>query len=67
MRADKGIFFLLLSIVCFYLVLEEIYGQKIVTSFVKAIIPKSTELDTDLRSSVHTSSGREHGGSGRQF
>lgn len=28
----------------------------------------NTELDPDLRSSVHTSSsGREHGGSGRKF
>lgn len=40
---DKGLFFLLLSIVCFYLVLDEIYGSKPISRFTVAIIPSAED------------------------
>ena len=40
---DKSIFFLLLSAVCFYIVLDEIYGTKLITKFVVAIIPSAED------------------------
>ena len=40
---DKGLFFLLMSITCFYLVLDEVYGQKPISKFTTAIIPNSKE------------------------
>lgn len=36
---DKGLFFLVLSLCCIYLVLDELYGKKIITNFVIKIIP----------------------------
>lgn len=38
---DKSIFFLLLSLICFYLVLDEVYGSKAVSRFTISIIPKA--------------------------
>ena len=40
---DKGIFFLVLAVVCFYLVLDQIYGNKAITKFTTAIIPSTEE------------------------
>ena len=60
---DKSVFFLLLSLICFYLVLDEVYGSKAISRFTVAIIPSAGE-----KSSEHESdSGREHGGGGLSF
>ena len=40
---NKGLFFMLLALICFYLVLDEIYGNKSISKFTKAIIPKSAD------------------------
>ena len=40
---DKTIFFLLLALVCFYLVLDEVYGNKAISKFTVAIIPSAKE------------------------
>ena len=61
---DKSVFFLLLSLICFYLVLDEVYGSKPISRFTVAIIPNAEEK----QSSVHESdSGNEHGGNGVGF
>ena len=36
---DKSIFFLLMGLICFYLVLAEVYGSMPISKFVLAIIP----------------------------
>lgn len=38
---NKGLFFMLLSLICFYIVLDEIYGKKMITQFTTAIIPNA--------------------------
>ena len=38
---NKGLFFMLLSLICFYIVLDEIYGNKMITKFTLAIIPSA--------------------------
>jgi len=38
---DKSVFFLLLSLICFYLVLDEVYGSKSISRFTTAIIPSA--------------------------
>lgn len=38
---DKGLFFLLLAMACFYLVLDEVYGAKPISKFTLAIIPSA--------------------------
>ena len=40
---DKGIFFLFLSLICFYIVLDEVYGSKAISKFVIAIIPSAED------------------------
>lgn len=40
---DKSLLFFIISLVCFWLVLDQIYGNKLVTQFVGNIIPKSEE------------------------
>lgn len=40
---DKSLFYLLLALVCFYLVLSEFYGDKYITSAVIKLIPKSED------------------------
>ena len=40
---DKSVFFLLLSLICFYLVLDEVYGSKAISRFTVAIIPSAEE------------------------
>lgn len=36
---DKSMVFLLLALICFFLVLSEFYGQKYISKFVTGIIP----------------------------
>ena len=38
---DKGLFFFVLSLICFYIVLGEVYGNKPITHFVLAIMPSA--------------------------
>lgn len=38
---DRSVFFLMLSLICFYLVLDEIYGAKAISKFTVAIIPSA--------------------------
>lgn len=38
---DKSIFFLIMSVICFYLVLDEVYGSKAISKFTVAIIPSA--------------------------
>lgn len=40
---DKGLFFFILSLLCFWVVLDEIYGHKLISQFVIAIIPSAKE------------------------
>lgn len=40
---DKSMFLLLLSLVCFYIVLDELYGKKLISQFVIAIIPSAED------------------------
>lgn len=40
---NKSIFFILLALICFYLVLDEVYGGKAVTKFTLAIVPSARE------------------------
>lgn len=40
---NKSVFFILLSLICFYLVLDEVYGGKAVTKFTLAIVPSARE------------------------
>lgn len=40
---DKSIFFLLMGLVCFYLVLAEVYGSMPISKFVLAIIPSAED------------------------
>lgn len=40
---DKSIFFLLLSLLCFYLVLAEVYGSMPISRFVISIIPSAED------------------------
>ena len=38
---DRSVFFLLLSLICFYLVLDEVYGNKPISAYTIAIIPSA--------------------------
>lgn len=38
---DKGLLFFVLSLICFWIVLGEIYGEKPITSFVLKLLPDS--------------------------
>lgn len=40
---NKSVFFILLALICFYLVLDEVYGGKAVTKFTLAIVPSARE------------------------
>lgn len=40
---DKSIFFLVLAVACFYLVLDEVYGNKAISKFTTAIIPSAED------------------------
>mgnify|MGYP003297217696 CR=1 FL=1 len=40
---DRSIFFLLLALICFYLVLDEVYGNKPISKFTVAIIPSAED------------------------
>ena len=39
--ADKGVFFLLLSLALLWLVLDEFYGNHLITNFISAMIPSA--------------------------
>lgn len=38
---DKGLFFLVLSLLCFWLVLDEFYGNGYISKFIVTMIPKA--------------------------
>ena len=40
---DKGLFLLVLSLLCFWLVLDEFYGKHYITNFIVALIPNAKE------------------------
>lgn len=40
---DKGLFFLVLSFSCIWLVLDQVYGNKLITQFVENILPSSSK------------------------
>lgn len=40
---DKSLFFVVLSLGCFWLVLDEFYGKNLVSKFVVKMIPKAEE------------------------
>ena len=40
---DKGLFYLVLALICFWLVLDEVYGNQYISKFIVKIIPKAEE------------------------
>ena len=38
---NRGLVFILLSLICFYIVLDEVYGNKMITKFTTSIIPNA--------------------------
>ena len=40
---DKSLFMLILSLCCFWLVLDEIYGHSYITQFITKILPSAEE------------------------
>ena len=38
---DKAVFYLILSLVCFWLVLDEFFGKHMITNFIVAMIPSA--------------------------
>ena len=40
---DKGLFLLVLSLLCFWIVLDEFYGKHYITNFIAALIPSAKE------------------------
>ena len=42
---DKGIFFLVISLGCFWLVLDEFYGKNLITKFITKMIPNAKESE----------------------
>lgn len=40
---DKGLFFLILSFVCFWLVLDQVFGNKLIEQFVGNILPSTSK------------------------
>lgn len=40
---DKGLFLLVLSLLCFWVVLDEFYGKHYITNFIVALIPNAKE------------------------
>ena len=40
---DKSLFYFVLSLVCFWLVLDEFFGKKLITKFIVAMIPSAKE------------------------
>ena len=40
---DKSLFFLVLALICFWLVMNEFYGSRLITQFITTLIPKAQE------------------------
>lgn len=40
---DKSLFFLVMALICFWLVLDEFYGQNLVSRFIVRMIPKAED------------------------
>ena len=40
---DKSLFFLIMSLACFYLVLDEFYGRNYISQFIVKMIPKAED------------------------
>ena len=40
---DNTLFFLVLSLLCFWLVLDEFYGHKYISQFIVKMIPKAED------------------------
>lgn len=45
---DNSLLFLILSFGCFWLVLDEVYGSKLITQFVAMILPNTSLKDAIL-------------------
>lgn len=43
---DKGLFFLILSFVCFWLVLDQVFGNKLIEQFVGNILPSTSKSNS---------------------
>lgn len=43
---DKTFFFLILALSCFWLVLDEFYGKKLISKFITNIVPNATDNKT---------------------
>ena len=42
---DKGLLCFFFAMVCFFLVIDELYGRKGISNFIGIIIPKAKEKD----------------------
>lgn len=51
---DKGLFFLTLSFIAFWLILDQIFGNKLIEQFVTNILPSTKKSDTSNTSSTTT-------------
>lgn len=40
---DKSLFFLIMALICFWLVLDEFYGQNRISQFIVKMIPKAED------------------------
>ena len=40
---DKGLFYLVLALLCFWLVLDEFYGKRYITNFIVELIPSAKQ------------------------
>ena len=60
---NKTMLFLIMGMGFFWLALDQVYGKRLLSQFVVAIIPAADETVT-----THTSaSGQTHGGGGSSF
>lgn len=41
--ADKSLMFFLIALVCFWLVLDEFYGRKLISQFILKLLPSAKE------------------------
>lgn len=40
---DKGLFLFVLSLICFWVVLDEFFGKHLITNFITTMIPSAKE------------------------
>ena len=50
---DKTFFFLILGLGCFWLVLDDFYGRKLLTKFITSIVPNAENKITSTNTTIN--------------